>query len=67
VVTFHKLSDSASRVSVQLDWAPEDLVEKAGALLGIDRASENGDLENFKTFIGEQGTEQGAWQGDVSN
>ncbi|MHC5796331.1 SRPBCC family protein [Lacisediminihabitans sp. FW035] len=67
VVTFHKLSDSTSRVSVQLDWEPEGLVEKAGAALGIDSASVKGDLKNFKKFIEEQGTEQGAWRGDVSN
>ena len=67
VVTFHKLSESTSRVSVQLDWEPEGLVEKAGALLGIDSASVKGDLKNFKKFIEEHGTEQGAWRGDVSN
>ncbi|QNE46780.1 SRPBCC family protein [Glaciihabitans sp. INWT7] len=67
VVTFHKLSDSTSRVTVQLDWEPEGLVEKAGAALGIDDASVKGDLKNFKKFIEEQGSEQGAWRGDVSN
>lgn len=67
VVTFHKLSESTSRVSVQLDWEPEGLVEKAGALLGIDSAAVKGDLKNFKKFIEEHGTEQGAWRGDVSN
>ncbi|MFM9918021.1 SRPBCC family protein [Lacisediminihabitans sp. H27-G8] len=67
VVTFHKLNDSTSRVTVQLDWEPEGLVEKAGAALGIDDASVKGDLKNFKKFIEEQGSEQGAWRGDVSN
>ncbi|CAN5143493.1 SRPBCC family protein [Frigoribacterium sp. UYMn621] len=67
VVTFHKLDDSTSRVTVQLDWEPEGLVEKAGAVLGIDDASVKGDLKNFKKFIEEQGSEQGAWRGDVSN
>jgi uncharacterized membrane protein len=67
VVTFHKLSDHTSRVSVQLDWEPEGLVEKAGAVLGIDNASIKGDLRNFKKFIEERGTEEGAWRGDVTN
>ncbi len=67
VVTFHKLSESSSRVTVQLDWEPAGVVEKAGALLGIDDASVKGDLKNFKKFIEEQGTEQGAWRGEVSN
>jgi hypothetical protein len=52
---------------VQLDWEPEGLVEKAGAVLGIDNASVKGDLKNFKKFIEERGTEEGAWRGDVSN
>jgi uncharacterized membrane protein len=67
VVTFHKLSDSTSRVSVQLDWEPEGLVEKAGAVLGIDTASVKGDLKNFKKFIEKEGAGRGAWRGDVSN
>ncbi|MES2092612.1 MAG: SRPBCC family protein [Actinomycetota bacterium] len=67
VVTFHKLTERSSRVTVQLDWEPAGVVEKAGALLGIDDASVKGDLKNFKKFIEEQGTEQGAWRGEVSN
>lgn len=67
VVTFHKLSDSTSRVSVQLDWEPEGFVEKVGAAIGIDNASVKSDLRNFKKFIESEGTEQGAWRGDISN
>ena len=67
VVTFHKLSDTTSRVSVQLDWEPDGFVETIGAALGIDNASVKNDLKNFKKFIEEQGSEQGAWRGEVSN
>lgn len=67
VVTFHKLSDTTSRVSVQLDWDPKGFVEKAGAALGIDNTSVKSDLKNFKKFIESQGSEEGAWRGDVSN
>src|SRR6187402_3704109 len=28
VATFHKLSDTESRVAVQIDWQPEGIVEK---------------------------------------
>ncbi|THG31852.1 SRPBCC family protein [Naasia lichenicola] len=67
VVTFHKLSDSTSRVTVQIDWEAEGLVEKAGALLGVDDRAIKKDLEHFKEFIESQGSETGAWRGNVEN
>ncbi|MCY7325559.1 MAG: SRPBCC family protein, partial [Microbacteriaceae bacterium] len=36
VVTFHKLSDTSSRVTVQLDWEAEGFLEKVGAVFGVD-------------------------------
>ncbi|WP_396641841.1 SRPBCC family protein [Microbacterium sp.] len=65
VVTFHKLSDNETRVTVQIDWEPEGLLEKAGSLIGVGKHAVKKDLENFKKFIESQGTETGAWRGDV--
>ena len=65
VVTFHKLSDATSRVTVQLDWEPEGLPEKLGAVAGIDNMAVKGDLKHFKEFIERAGGETGAWRGDV--
>lgn len=65
VVTFHRLSDSSTRVTVQLDWAPSDLLEKAGAVFGLDDHAVKKDLQNFKRFIESQGSETGAWRGEV--
>ena len=65
VVTFHKLSDNETRVTVQIDWEPEGLLEKAGSLIGIGKHAVKKDLENFKKFIESQGSETGAWRGDV--
>jgi uncharacterized membrane protein len=65
VVTFHKLSDTTSRVAVQIDWEPEGVVEKAGAALGVDDRAIKADLANFKKFIEERGVEDGAWRGEV--
>lgn len=67
VVTFHKLSDSSSRVAVQIDWEPTDLLEKAGAVIGVDDLMIKSDLKNFKKFIEERGVEDGAWRGTVTN
>jgi uncharacterized membrane protein len=65
VVTFHKLSDTESRVTVQIDWEPEGLLEKVGSLVGAGSHAVKKDLENFKEFIEKQGSETGAWRGDV--
>lgn len=65
VVTFHKLSDTQTRVTVQLDWTPSDIAEKAAALFGVDDHAIKKDLKNFKEFIESRGAETGAWRGDV--
>jgi uncharacterized membrane protein len=67
VVTFHKLDDNLSRVMVQIDWTPTDLVEKIGSAVNIDDHRVKGDLERFKEFIESRGHETGAWRGDVDN
>ena len=66
VVTFHKLSDTTSRVAVQIDWDPEGLLEKAGAALNVPDNAVQRELDNFKEFIEGRGTEDGAWRGTVS-
>jgi uncharacterized membrane protein len=65
VVTFHKLNDEITRVTVQLDWQPDGALEKAGAALGFDDRQVSGDLDRFKTFIENAGAETGAWRGDI--
>lgn len=65
VVTFHVLSDEMTRVTVQIDWEPEGLLEKAGALVGAGQHAVKKDLENFKELIEKQHRESGAWRGDV--
>ena len=65
VVTFHKLSDTKSRLMLQLDMEPEGLVEKAGDKLWVVARQAKSDMENFKKFIESRATETGAWRGDV--
>lgn len=65
VVTFHKLTDNSSRVTVQIDTEPHGFVEKAGDLLGLTSSNVKGDVERFKTFIESKGAPTGAWRGDV--
>lgn len=65
VITFHRLSAEQTRVTAQIDWQPEGLVEKAGAAVGVDDHQVKGDLARFKQFIEARGTETGGWREDV--
>ena len=65
VVTFHRIDDDTTRVTLQLDHDPQGFVEKAGDALGIVQRGVKGDLANFKKFIEARGTEEGGWRGDV--
>jgi uncharacterized membrane protein len=65
VVTFHKLDDAKTRVTLQLDTKPEGVVEKVGDAVGLTNANAKGDLKRFKQFIETRGTETGGWRGDI--
>ena len=65
VVTFHRIDDETTRVTLQLDADPEGLVEDVGTALGFLDRRVKGDLERFKEYIESRGTESGAWRGEV--
>ena len=66
VVTFHRLDESHTRVTAQIDFEPEGIAEQAGDKLGIVDRRIKGDMKRFKTFIEERGgAETGAWRGEV--
>jgi uncharacterized membrane protein len=66
VVTFHRLGEDVTRVTVQIDYEPEGLTESVGGKLGFDDRRVQGDLENFKKFIESHGAPTGAWRGEVN-
>ncbi|RKR91499.1 polyketide cyclase/dehydrase/lipid transport protein [Micromonospora pisi] len=66
VVTFHRLDDRHTRVTLQLDFEPQGVTEKAADKLGMVDRRIKGDLERFKNFIESRGgVETGAWRGKV--
>lgn len=65
VVTFHRLSDTTSRVMIQIDWTPAGLIERAGAAVGFDDHQVKADAKRFKDFIETRGQESGSWRGSV--
>ncbi|MCX4234965.1 SRPBCC family protein [Streptomyces sp. NPDC020707] len=48
VVTFHRLSDTSSRVTLQIEYDPKGFVERLGALTNLDSALANYDLGEFQ-------------------
>lgn len=65
-VTFESLGATSTRVTIQLGWEPDGLVEKAGAALGFDQRQVNSSAKDFKQFIESRGAETGAWRGEVT-
>src|SRR3954468_9909228 len=60
VVTFHKLAPEETRVTVQLDWEPDGVAEKAAAMVHIDDHQVSSDLSRFRDFIENRQKETGS-------
>jgi carbon monoxide dehydrogenase subunit G len=54
-----------TRVTLELEYAPEGLVEKVGDALNIIERQAQSDVERFKEFIEGRGAESGSWRGQV--
>ncbi len=65
VVTFHRLDNDHTRVTIQLEWQPEGAAEKVGSAVGVDDRQVKADAKRFKEYIEQRGAETGAWRGDV--
>jgi uncharacterized membrane protein len=65
VVTFHRLDNALTRVTLQLDTAPEGLVETLGDKLGVVKHRAKGDMARFKEYIEARGEETGAYRDDI--
>jgi uncharacterized membrane protein len=66
VVTFHRLGEGVTKVTLQLDVDPEGPIENVGDALGVVKRQVQGDLKRFKEFIESRGQETGAWRGEVA-
>ncbi|HEY7463245.1 MAG TPA: SRPBCC family protein [Candidatus Limnocylindria bacterium] len=67
VVTFHRLDDDSTRVTVQMDVEPDGVVESIGDWAGLFDGRVQGDLERFRDFIQGRGEPTGAWRGNVES
>ena len=67
VVTFHRLDDDHTRVTLQMDVEPEGPIETIGDWAGVlDRQVEE-DLDRFTKYITGRGEPTGAWRGNVES
>jgi uncharacterized membrane protein len=64
-VSFHRLSDSKSKVMLQMEYDPQGVVENVGDAVGVVSQRVLGDLERFKRYIESRRQETGAWRGTV--
>jgi uncharacterized membrane protein len=65
VVTFHALSDTLTRVQVNLDHQPHGLFEKTSSGFRMTRRALKSDLMRFKAFIEMRDEETGEWRGEI--
>lgn len=65
LVTFSRLADAKSKLTLEMEYVPNGAVEKAGDALGLVTQRIEGDLNRFKEFIESRGRETGAWRGTV--
>jgi hypothetical protein len=64
-VDFEPLDADHTRVTLQLSYDPEGVVENVGDALGFVSRRVEGDLRRFKQFIETRGAETGAWRGEI--
>lgn len=66
IVTFSQGAADTTRVTVQMTYEPEGMMESAGDAMGLLDRRVQGDLERFKEFLESRGHETGAWRGSVN-
>jgi len=65
VVTFHRLDDSHTRVTAQMELDPEGFTENVADKTGMIDRRVKGDMKRFQEYIETRGQESGGWRGDV--
>ena len=65
-VDFHFVDPQTTRITLQMEWEPEGVIQQAGAAIGSDGRQIQGDLERFKAFVESRGTSSGAWRDEIS-
>jgi chemotaxis protein histidine kinase CheA len=67
VVTFHRLSDTLTRVLMTVDFQPKGLFEKTASGTRISRRAIKSDLMRFKAFVELRDEATGEWRGRIED
>lgn len=66
VITFHRIGDTTSRVTAQMDLDPDGFAETAADKLGLLNSRVKGDLKRFKDYLESHADPAaGGWRGHV--
>ena len=65
VVTFHKIGDNVTRITMQMDYRPDGVLETVGDAFGAVRMETRANLTNFKEMLEKRGVETGGWRGKI--
>lgn len=66
IVSFQKLSNDHTRITLKMSYEPEGPAEQLGDALGAVRMEARSNLQRFKEKIEAQGKETGAWRGQIT-
>jgi uncharacterized membrane protein len=64
-VSFEKIRENRTRVTMQMYYEPETADEKVGSALGGVKLTTKGNLKKFKSLIEKRGSATGAWRGEI--
>jgi uncharacterized membrane protein len=64
-VTFDRLADRSTRITLELEYEPEGLAENLADFLVLASRRAKGDLARFKELIEKRGHETGVWRGRI--
>ncbi|MGK5533783.1 SRPBCC family protein [Streptomyces sp. URMC 129] len=67
VVTFHPLTDTLTRVLLVMEYQPQGLLERTGALWRAQGRRARLDLKNFRRFVMLRGEATGEWRGEIAD
>jgi uncharacterized membrane protein len=67
VVTFHRLSDTLTRIQVNMDFQPQGLFEKTASGFRMSRRALRSDLMRFKAYIEMRDEASGEWRGRIED
>jgi ribosome-associated toxin RatA of RatAB toxin-antitoxin module len=62
---FEPIGADQTRITLRIDYNPDDFVETVGGVLGFVGRRVQGDLDRFKEFMEARGEETGAWRGEI--